>query len=1175
VARIFLSHSHHNDDTALILCDWLVKNGWDDVFVDFDPHQGLAPGEFWQEALRSAADRCQVVLCLISPEWQASHWCKAEFLLAKQLGKRIFPILIGSISIDELPIELKANYQIVDLTRDPYAWERLKEGLKRAGLDPETFSFPAGRRPYPGFEPLTEEDAAIFFGREAQIVRCLDRLRAMSEAGVERLLVILGASGAGKSSFVRAGLWPRLNRDDRNFLPLPVIRPERGAMTGKFGLLAALERSITASSVARHPALQSFPRSRAGLGELLTSKANALSDILIALQEASSPVPIGQEKPMSPAIVISIDQAEELFNEDGKAEADQFLDQLVNALTQNRRLLVIIAIRSDAFPRLQIETKLEAVRKEPFDLPPLAAGSLRLVIEGPARVVKPPLKLDPRLVEALLEDAAGQETLPLLAFALGRLYREYGAEGELTFSQYEHLGRIRGAVNAAVIEVLDNGGRSGTLPHEKTSLEALLRELFIPHLARVNETGQFARRVAAVTEIPIEARTLIDLFVDARLLIRDRRAVAGKEAEVVEVAHEALLREWPTLRAWLDADREFLVGKEQLAQEIAQWEAAPTKDKPDALLSGLNLTRARQWLHERHVHDLSESECKFIKLSIKQADTRQRRKRQLAAAAVVVLLLFSVVAVWKWVDAVEQRDIAQQRLLLARNTSETLVSFVAQDLQKVQGIRTDTVRRVLDAARSLSDLLAPDLREDATFQESRANMMSQFGVAYLTAGDLSKATASFQEALQIYQQLAAKEPSVTNWQKGIADQIDQIGGALQKQRSLTDAQEQYERSLMIRQKIAELEPGNFLSYRGVALSYYNLGEVQLPQGNAAEALNSQKAALDNMKRAIDSAPNNNDLQSKLSLIYVSLGTVYQALQREDERLKSNLAAVAIRENLTKVDPDNSEWKRLLSWAYTFAGNSYEDQNNLPEALKKYQDALSLRKEVADLDFSNRTAQYDLAWGHNYVANILKAEGDLDGADAHYQAAFNIRVTLTRADPENLRWAKDLALSVVSIGELAEARHNSDEALTQYEDAATRFEALTTKDPSNADWLLHLSRVYNKIAKIYKDRDNLADALDWYQRALAVRRKLLVTRPDNLAALANVAISDFLVGDVLRRQNDNRAAREHFNESVALNKHILELDPNNSDARSEITKIQLSIAALDKLEAVPIDAPAER
>jgi TIR domain len=193
---LFISHSSRNNDKAIAMRDWLAENGWDDVFLDLDPHTGLAPGENWRQALRAAADRCQAVLCLITPEWRASNWCFNEFLLAKQLGKRVFPIIVGDIDLDSLQDELTANIQAVDVVHDPQGWVRLKEGLIRAGLDPASFPFPPGRRPYPGFEPLTEEDAAIFFGREAQIVRGLDRLRAMSEAGAERMLVILGA---GKS----------------------------------------------------------------------------------------------------------------------------------------------------------------------------------------------------------------------------------------------------------------------------------------------------------------------------------------------------------------------------------------------------------------------------------------------------------------------------------------------------------------------------------------------------------------------------------------------------------------------------------------------------------------------------------------------------------------------------------------------------------------------------------------------------------------------------------------------------------------------------------------------------------------------------------------------------------------------------------------------------------------
>jgi hypothetical protein len=130
---------------------------------------------------------------------------------------------------------------------------RLKSGLQRAGLAASWFAWPPehdqGRAPYRGLKPLEADDAGIFFGREAPTIEAIDRLRGMTEAAPPRLLVILGASGAGKSSFLRAGLLPRLSREDRAFLPLPIIRPERSAFTGETGLLRALEGACAAADL--------------------------------------------------------------------------------------------------------------------------------------------------------------------------------------------------------------------------------------------------------------------------------------------------------------------------------------------------------------------------------------------------------------------------------------------------------------------------------------------------------------------------------------------------------------------------------------------------------------------------------------------------------------------------------------------------------------------------------------------------------------------------------------------------------------------------------------------------------------------------------------------------------------------------------------------------------------
>src|SRR5215472_6987816 len=151
MASIFISHSSRNSDQAIQVRDWLAANGWQDVFLDLDPQRGIVAGQRWKEALQKAAYRCEVVLALVSREWLASGWCKSEVDAARLMGKKVIAAL-------------------VDVDND---------------------AVPTDRRPYPGFAYLEEEDAAVFFGRDAQIVRGLDEIRRLARAGVTRMLVIL------------------------------------------------------------------------------------------------------------------------------------------------------------------------------------------------------------------------------------------------------------------------------------------------------------------------------------------------------------------------------------------------------------------------------------------------------------------------------------------------------------------------------------------------------------------------------------------------------------------------------------------------------------------------------------------------------------------------------------------------------------------------------------------------------------------------------------------------------------------------------------------------------------------------------------------------------------------------------------------------------------------------
>lgn len=406
MSKIFISHSSHDNAKALALAQWLEQQGWADYFLDIDPKPigGLLPGERWQEALKRAGDRCEAVVFLISPTWRDSKWCLAEFLQAKLLGKPVFGVLIEPTPLDSLPHEMTAEWQLCDLVtgeeRNSFhvvqdqivpptdvslagaGLAKLKQGLHKTGLNPSFFPWPPpnepDRLPYRGLKALEAEDAAVFFGREAPLIRALDTLRRMEESG-EQFFVILGASGAGKSSFLRAGLWPRLKRDDRHFLPLPVIRPERAAINGQSGLVESLENIFRE---------QKAPKTRAEVRAVL-AKPEGIVELLLEIQ-TNAQKRLGPGA-VPPTILIGLDQAEELFGKEGTDEAGQFLDHLSRLLTQVAHdrpgaqtpaphVMVLAAIRSDSYEQLQTASVLTSIRQTPFNLPPLAPAEYKLVI---------------------------------------------------------------------------------------------------------------------------------------------------------------------------------------------------------------------------------------------------------------------------------------------------------------------------------------------------------------------------------------------------------------------------------------------------------------------------------------------------------------------------------------------------------------------------------------------------------------------------------------------------------------------------------------------------------------------------------------------------------------------------------------------------------------------------
>jgi len=622
VGILFISHSSRDNDQAIKVRDWLKGHGWRDVFLDLDPQQGLAPGHRWQSELKKAGERCSGVLVLISPNWVASRWCQTEFLVADQLGKRIFPLVVVPTQFEDLPLELKIKFQIADISapeREADGFERLAIGLKRAGLNPQSFEWPPVRDPhrsvYRGLLALEEEDAAIFFGRDAQVTEALDALRRMRDGAAKRMLVIQGASGAGKSSFLKAGIIARLKRDEENFVVLPVIRPERAALSGGNGLAVSLGCCL--DRLQRPDDLVSlFAEIRAPVVGRLKRFAESARETYLAKE---------------PTVVVPIDQAEELFNSEN-TEAACFLDLLADAVLKDENAIVVATIRTDAFAKMQEEPRLSALPRLPFDLPALPPSGFKEVIEGPARLSIPPITVEPALVEQLLKDLAAEDALPLLAFTLQRLWRLYSETGALRREHYHAIGKLHGIIQDAAeraMLLLDPASEAAPLGKVSQERDKAVARLFIPSLAQLNQRGGIVRRTCPLSSFNPEQRAQLDHFDQWRLIVTSENSV--------EVAHEAIFREWSRFGTWVVRERDRLDTLRSLEAGALNW-AQRGRTKVDLVHRGKRLAEAKalQRLDDYRALICANTDCSAY---LEACEKLQNRNRLVTAAVATSIAL--------------------------------------------------------------------------------------------------------------------------------------------------------------------------------------------------------------------------------------------------------------------------------------------------------------------------------------------------------------------------------------------------------------------------------------------------------------------------------------------------------------------------------------------------------
>jgi formylglycine-generating enzyme required for sulfatase activity len=646
--RLFISHSSKDNVEALAFQRWLVANGWseEDVFIDL---HGIGAGERWRDTLRKANASCEAVVLLATPDSLSSSECQREMNLAEDLGKEIIVAVLKGLTKDDDRIARFADRQFVDLSAQPTermepfehdgrvhrvefhlpALASIKARLAHLGIAPSSFAWTPkeGAGPYPGLAAFGEDDAGIFFGREADIMAGITKLRLLRKRRAPRLLVIQAASGAGKSSFLRAGLWPRLSRDP-DFVPLAVLRPALGIMTGPDGLGRRLAGWFESQGKTKVPgdihALLAKTDSEAAAGlAALIAEATALAT---TARRAGAP----DARP--PAPLIAIDQGEEMFASENLGESQRFLALLAGILKEpplDVDPYVLVTIRADSvetllqrWPALGLDTP------ESHYLPPLSPTAYRDVIVKPAEVYSQNvrrLSVEPALVYQLVKDATGADALPLLAFTLENLFYEFGGDGNLTLERYEAMGGIGGSIDRALADAQRKAGASGTAEH--------LRRLMVPGLATWDPQAGAAKRLVAGEADLVGGRgaslaTLCNALVAGRLLTRG--------AGTLEVAHEALLRRAP-IAGWLEEEKDALKLRDDVLREAREW-AEGGKDAEHLVRRGARLESALD-LRDNADFAAALAPAKDYITASRRLEAAGRRKARWLQAVIYTMLL--------------------------------------------------------------------------------------------------------------------------------------------------------------------------------------------------------------------------------------------------------------------------------------------------------------------------------------------------------------------------------------------------------------------------------------------------------------------------------------------------------------------------------------------------------
>ena len=850
----------------------------------------------------------------------------------------------------------------------------------------------AGRNPYLGLSAYDAGHTEVFFGRSRLTAHMLGAMRRQLDAQ-RRLLVLVGASGCGKTSLLRAGVLPLL-RQSGGFDGLQALAVAHCdfASTADGDPMRPLAAALASWRIEGRPVFA--PQPPEALVERLSATPAYVGQ---SLDEAwrRRILHDGSRRNDSPYahVLLSIDHAEALVASDRiDAQQRQRVWAVIEAVCSHPRGCALMVVRGDFHADLIAALPEIAERKGSdghIDAVPPRAGEIAQIVRMPAYLAGLSFEEDPetgaRLDDVLRDAAAGRpDTLPLLQYTLHALYEGRRDDGCLTFEAYRRIGGLEGAVAHRAEAVF------ASLSDEvRAELEHVLEQLI---LLQPGSESVSARRVPWSALRSAEARTLVDAFVRGRLFVG---AQASGSADF-GVAHEALLRQWPRAREWTQDNRRLLQAHARLTRAATRWEEAGRRE--DHLLHpGQPLEEALE-VGQRLRARLSAGERALIDVSLRL----RRRRTLLRRAAVGALTLLAALSLGMALWATHEKREAEARRAETLRLSDYMLVDLAEKLRPLgePSLLADVSRRALELHRREDEagMAAADL-------VNRSRALRTLGEVLMAKTRLDEARTAFVAADDAARAAVRADPASAEAlsEAGIAAYwrgYDHFGQAQYR-----EAGRHWRRYLDRTGDLLRLEPERAQWMQERSYAFNNLGTLAQTEGRSDEAVVYFRGSAALKRRALAQRPDDADLRYEL---IDTLSWIDSARQSQGElRLAARGYAeqIAMLRSLIEARPAALAWQRRLATSLRRSAGLALDLGRPGDARAMLDESIALLDALLAKAADNRAWKRDLAHALMDRAELARIAGDRPAAIADLRRASALSVALRGQEQGQAEWQR--------------------------------------------------------------------------------------------------------------------------------------------------------------------------